>query len=51
MWLGKGIIPDWLLKDMQKYGYKVNALLPDKEFFKVIWIGNSQFSYNPTNQF
>ncbi len=30
MWLGKGIIPDWLLKDMQKYGYKVNALLPDK---------------------
>ena len=30
MWLGKGIIPDWLLNDMQKYGYKVNTLLPDK---------------------
>lgn len=30
MWLSKGIIPNWLLKDMQKYGYKVNTLLPDK---------------------
>ena len=31
MWLGKGIIPEWLLKDMKKYGYKVNTLLPDKD--------------------
>lgn len=30
MWLSKGIIPDWLLEDMKKYGYKVNTLLPDK---------------------
>lgn len=31
MWLSKGIIPDWLLKDMMKYGYKINKLLPNKE--------------------
>lgn len=30
MWLSKGIIPEWLLEDMKKYGYKVNILLPDK---------------------
>ncbi len=30
MWLSKGIIPEWLLEDMKKYGYKVNTLLPDK---------------------
>lgn len=22
MWVGKGIIPEWLLKDMMEYGYK-----------------------------
>lgn len=28
--VSRGIIPEWLLEDMQKYGYKVNTLLPDK---------------------
>lgn len=36
MWLSKGIIPEWLLEDMKKYGYKTNKLLPDKETKKEI---------------
>lgn len=36
MWLSKGIIPEWLLEDMKKYGYKINKLLPDKEDTKEI---------------
>lgn len=36
MWLSEGIIPEWLLEDMKKYGYKTNKLLPDKETKKEI---------------
>lgn len=34
-WVNSGIIPEWFLKDMISYGYKVNKLLSNKEIDSV----------------